>query len=167
MKQFRLSVLLFLLASLALAIASRTEITGTGAAVQVASSGAARWVQVIADPGNTSPVAVSLINSTINMTAGNVFLMQGTGSSVTLTNSTLSGNYGITFSGGTGGIITSSGNTFGGLTGNYYYYTNAATVTSNNNNFGTPGAGQRFTVAGVGKTYTQWKALGFDAASTP
>ena len=68
MKQFRLSVLLFLLASLALAIASRTEITGTGAAVQVASSGAARWVQVIADPGNTSSVRVG--DSTVNTTSG-------------------------------------------------------------------------------------------------
>lgn len=32
------------------------DITGTGATVQIASSGSARWVQIIADSGNSAAV---------------------------------------------------------------------------------------------------------------
>ena len=125
--------------------------TATGATVGIADNG--------------TPVAVVVTGSTL-VGPGNVFQMQGTGSSVSIQNSTVSGNYGFTMI-GTGQSLTSTGNTLGGLTGNYYYYGNAMTVVSDFNNFGTPGSGERFTVIGTGKTYAQWKALGYDAHSTP
>lgn len=52
-------ILLISVFCLLLAGGTRDDITGTGVAVQVASSGGAQWVQFIADPGNTSAVRVA------------------------------------------------------------------------------------------------------------
>jgi hypothetical protein len=65
---WRLAVLLCLLAGFATALGTRTEITGTAAAVQIASSGVARWVQFVADPGNAAAVRVG--DSTVTSTSG-------------------------------------------------------------------------------------------------
>lgn len=54
----RTLTLLLLLGTLLLAVGTTTDITGSGAAVQIASSGTARWVQIIADPGNANPIRV-------------------------------------------------------------------------------------------------------------
>ena len=58
-----------LLAALLFAtVTTRTEISGTSAAVPIASSGVAVWVQVIADPNNAN--AVRLGDSTVSTTVG-------------------------------------------------------------------------------------------------
>jgi len=64
------ALVILLLAAIVLTatVKTRTEITGTGAAVQVASSGSALWVQVVADPGNSSPVRLG--DSTVTATSG-------------------------------------------------------------------------------------------------
>lgn len=69
----RILLLIALLAALTapcslVAEGTRTEITGTGVAVQIASSGTARWVQVIADAANTAAVRTG--DSTVNSTSG-------------------------------------------------------------------------------------------------
>lgn len=54
----RLGILLALIVSLAWAVGTSADITGTNARVQLAESGTARWVQVVADPANSSAVRV-------------------------------------------------------------------------------------------------------------
>ena len=49
-------------------VGTTTEITGTAAAVPIASSGSALWVQLIADPSNASAVRVG--DSTVTATRG-------------------------------------------------------------------------------------------------
>ncbi len=48
----RISFLIAVLALMASALGTRIDITGTGGSTQVASSGTARWVQFVANPGN-------------------------------------------------------------------------------------------------------------------
>jgi hypothetical protein len=70
----RIRVALILLAALlvvqgALAdVVSRPEITGAGAAVQIATTGNAHWVLIVADPGNTAAVRVG--DATVSSTSG-------------------------------------------------------------------------------------------------
>jgi hypothetical protein len=71
------AALLALLASALLAgLHTRTEITGTDAAVQLSTTGTAVWVQIIAGSGNASPVRVG--DSTVTATSG-VRLVPGSG----------------------------------------------------------------------------------------
>jgi hypothetical protein len=68
MRQTKRLFLALLLSALLLAVGTRTDITGTNAAVQVATSGTARWVQFVAAAANTAPVRVG--PSTVTSTSG-------------------------------------------------------------------------------------------------
>jgi hypothetical protein len=63
-------LLLFLSAASALqAVCPSADITGTGATIQLAVSGSARWVQIIADSSNTAAVRTDQ-SSTVSATIG-------------------------------------------------------------------------------------------------
>ncbi|HYT08997.1 MAG TPA: hypothetical protein VEL77_15235 [Rugosimonospora sp.] len=133
------------------------------------SSGASRGIDIQADAFEASPQSLILTVNNGSVT------VSGSGSNAifngAVNNATLN-LIGITLAGESGVVQTRSGVTLNasglnlsGVTSKYYHFGSAFTAVSDNNDFGTGAAA--FTVNGVTKTYAQWKALGYDAHSTP
>lgn len=54
----RIILLMILLAAILPALNSFPDIVGNGSAIQLASSGSARWIMIVADANNVNPVRV-------------------------------------------------------------------------------------------------------------
>lgn len=134
----------------------------------IGGSGAVRGITTGADAFESSPQSLNLtvFNSSITVAGNgsNCIFNVSAPLTLTVTGTTLSGQSGIV-NVSTGGVLNANTLNLAGITGNYYYWSNAFTVTSDYNNFG---AGtHNFNAAGTNKTLAQWKALGYDAHSTP